>query len=238
MKVNGIDIARYSARQWTVNVEITALKNDSEKTPGSLNPLLLPAELELKKIKITVMVNGKNREEIRRSVSNLIAAMLKPVEIELDGFSNRFYAVLTNAEEAEISLQRFHKATLEFVGYEYGQEVTVDFTQQQITVNNPGNIETPVIIELTPLIGKQEVTINGIVRDPNTGADKPVIVRRLTQNQKIVIDAESGLITENGKNKFEDVELWDLPSLLPGTNRIKLNQSGINTTVRFKPRFI
>ncbi len=238
MKINGIDIKIYQAKQWNVEPAFATITNSSEWTTGSISPLMMNTEAGMKKIKVSVIVRGKERQVIWKNASALIAALSKPSEIELDGFDNAFYMVITNASQAELALQRFHKATLELVGYEHGAEVVQNYTQRQITINNAGNMTTPAVLEITPLIGKVSLTISGIVRDKYTLADKPVTISKLTQNKKIILDGEKELVTEAGANKFPDVDMWDFPSLIPGTNTIQLSQPDIEVTVKYKPRYI
>lgn len=237
MTVNGIDITAYGAQQWNVSQEFAELSNESEWIEGTITPFMLKTITGFKTLKVTVMIRGSTRQGIWKAASNLIASMLQPSVIKLDGFDHSYYMYLKNAEQAETCLKRWHKATLELVGYEYGSAVTVTTSARELAITNEGNMETPAVIEITPLIGLVSVTITGIVRDTLTGADKPVSVKELTMNKTVILNGETGLITEAGANKFAKVELWDLPSLLPGTNNITVNQD-VTLKVTYKPRFL
>ncbi len=238
MKINGIDISEYSARQWNVMPEFSSLSNRSQWIEGAAAPLILKTGVGMKKIKVSVMLEGENRDIIWSNARKLVAALLSPAEIQLDGFHNLYHAVLSNASSAELSLQKFHKATLEFIGYEYGEEITASGEGNRFYIENPGEIEAPAIIEITPLIGKTSLKIKGLVRDLYTQEDKPVIIKKLSQRKKIILDGEKGLFTEEGSNKMEDIDIWGLPTLRPGTNLIEVDQKDQEITVRFKPRYI
>lgn len=238
MKINGIDIGEYGARQWNVTPGFSSISNKSQWIEGAAMPLLLESGIGMKKIKVSVMLEGEGRGIIWGNARKLIAALLLPAEIQLDGFPNLYHMVLNNASSAELSLQKFHKATLELVGYEHGQEITASGTGSRFYIDNPGNIETPAVMEITPFIGKTSLVIKGLVRDRYTKEDKLVTVKRVSQRKKIVLDGEKGLFTEEGFNKMGDIDIWGLPTLRPGTNLIEMDQADQEMKLRFKPRYI
>lgn len=82
------------------------------------------------------------------------------------------------------------------------------------------------------------LTIDGLCYDPRTGDSLTIEVRNLTPEEKIIIDGETGLITENGKVKIEDVDIWALPTLQPGENVIRTNNNWLSVTVRYDPRYM
>ena len=131
----------------------------------------------------------------------------------------------------------WHKLTLELQGYEYGSEISVTGSGS-LTVNNPGNIATPAILEITPTIGSASITVSGICRDPDSKNDFPVTIKNLVTGKKVVIDGENGLVTQDGALKAGDVDFWEAPILFPGTNKITCSNSNMKMTVKFKPRFM
>lgn len=82
------------------------------------------------------------------------------------------------------------------------------------------------------------LVITGLSRDPRTGEALEIAVRNTTPGKKIVIDGETGRITEDGQVKIEDVDIWALPELLPGENQITTNNNWLEVTVRYNPRFL
>lgn len=214
------------------------ISNESEWVEGSVSPILLNGAVGFKKIKVTVIIKGTSRENIWENASNLVASLLNPATIKLDGFSHEYYCYLKNASEAEMSLKRWHKATLELYGYEYAQQVVVTTSSKVTTITNEGNLITPAVVEITPSIGKVDLTLCGLVRNEVSGADEPIIIRGLEKDKTIIIDGESGLVTVNGENKFKDVILKDLPSLLPGNNIVSFDKEDILLTIKYKARFI
>ncbi len=105
-------------------------------------------------------------------------------------------------------------------------------------VTNPGNVASPAILELTPTIGAASVKITGLCRDSNTGEDLPVTVKNLTTGNKIILDGITGLITENGSLKAGDVDMWEMPTLLPGNNTITIDTECTNIKATVLPIYM
>lgn len=82
------------------------------------------------------------------------------------------------------------------------------------------------------------LTIQGLCRDVRTGDDLDIVIRNVTPEKKIIIDGETGLITEDGAAKIEDVDIWALPTLQPGDNEIRTNNNWLRVRVNCKPRFM
>lgn len=109
----------------------------------------------------------------------------------------------------------------------------------EIAITNPGNIWTPCIVEITPrAAGASAFTVKGINRNPDTGESLPVTIRNTTKDKTVILDGETGKITEAGVNKSADVDIWSLPVLMPGTNRITLDNTWMDITVKYRPRFM
>ncbi|MDO4553710.1 MAG: phage tail family protein [Lachnospiraceae bacterium] len=239
MKINGEDISIWNARQWTVDIEHNEIKNDSEWVRGSPVPAFFSNTLDFKTIKVTLLVKGQSREEIEKNRSDIVAELIDPVILELDMFDHKFKAILIKSSVTENVIKRMHQLVLEFSGYEFGDEISSTFSgTDTITIENPGNLETPVILEIVPQIGASTVVFEGLCRDPETKDNQDITIRELSKDKKIILNSETGLITEDGANKFKDVDLWELPSLLPGTNIIKCSTKNLEITVKFKPMFI
>lgn len=82
------------------------------------------------------------------------------------------------------------------------------------------------------------LVITGLSRDPRTGEPLDIKISNITPGKKIIIDGESGLITEDGAVKIDDVEIWTLPELQPGGNEITLNNNWMEIVVKYCPRFL
>ena len=234
MRIGETEISVFNAKQHRVSIDHMTIRNNSEWQSGSTLPYITGSQFDFKTITITLIVKGQDREEIIRNCSNIIALLKEPAELTLDGFSTKFEAILKSHAEEETVMNRWHTLRLTFEGYEYGTEV-IATGKTSISIVNPGNIESPCIIEITPTAGLDVLTLTGICRDSFTGEDLPVTVENLTRNKKVVLDGLSGLITEDGALK--DADMWRLPALQPGNNVITVDSSNVSIKVTVTPMY-
>lgn len=170
--------------------------------------------------------------------SQILSHLLEPTELTLDGFEHKFYGILKKHTHSENVMRRWHTLTLEMECYEFGEEISQAFSKEkEFTVENSGNILTPAVIEITPQVGAASITLTGICRDANTGEDLPVAISELETGKTVTLDGETGLITQDGELKT-DIEIWGLPTLLPGENKITVDNEWMDIAVRFRPRFM
>ncbi len=252
MKINGWDISEVRAKQWNVTPGFSNIENDSEWQRGSPLPFFVNGSIGFKTIQITILVYGSDRNEILQNCSTFISKMTdSDIILELDGFSHKFCGYMSKHDNKENPLGRLRvtaskmaMVTVEFTCYEYAEQPDGSpFSESasgilETVVINPGNIWTPCIVEITPKIGTAEFTVSGINRNPDTGEGLPVVIRNTTQGKKVILDGESGKITEDGVNKSADVDIWSLPVLIPGANRITLNNTWMDITIKYRPRFM
>ena len=239
MKIDGWDITQADARQWNVTPGFHEMKNDSEWVRGSPDPVFMRNEIGFKPLTVRILIKADGgRQAILARGSEILSHLVEPVDLELDGFPHRYHAVLTGHKYEETAMQHFHALTMNFDCYEYGEEVSQEFSgQTELVVVNPGNILTPVIVEVTPQIGMKFVVLTGLCRDTVTGADLPVRIGDVETGKTVTIDGETGLVTQEGELK-ENVEFWGIPALLSGENRIIVDSNRMDVAVRFRPRFM
>ena len=102
---------------------------------------------------------------------------------------------------------------------------------------NPGNITTPVIIKILPQIGTSTLNITGLARNNLLNETYDIVVKNTEINKEIILDGENGLVTENGEIKAGEVEMWELPSLMPGENTVTVDET-VSLTISFLPRYL
>lgn len=239
MLIGTWDISEADARQWNVTPGFHSVSNDSEWVRGSPLPAMFKNEIGFKPLKIVVLVKTDGgRQAILDRCSQILSHLLEPAELTLDRFEHKYYAILTKHTHEETVMKRWHKLILEFNCYEFGDAIAQTVSgATNITISNPGNILTPAVVEITPQIGVASITLTGICRDVNTGIDLPVVINNLETGKAVTLDGETGLVLQEGALK-SDVEIWNLPALLPGENKITVTSNRMDITVRFRPRFM
>lgn len=238
MTINDWDISEANAKQWNVTPGNHSVSNDSDWVRGSPVPVVLRNEIGFKQISVTMLVYGGSREEILANRSEILSHLLEPAELVLDDFSHKFYGIMTKHNGEEVVRNRWGKLTIEFSCYEYADRDPSTFSgSTTILLENAGNIVTPVRVEITPQIGAASIELSGICLDPYTGKDLPVTIKDLVTGETVVLDGETGLFTQNGE-LTGNIEIWQPPSLLPGENRITVDNSRMDLKFIFRPRFM
>lgn len=239
MLIGTWDIKNAGSRQHRITVGNHSVSNISEWITGSVIPVAVSNTVGFKTLETVLVVSGDGREEILNNVSTILAHCLDPAELMLDDYSHKFYGILNKYSLEESCQRRWHLLTLEWECYEYGDTVSEEFTKQSsISINNPGNILTPAVIRITPQIGASTLTITGLCHNLVTGEKNNIIISNVTTGNVILLDGETGLLTENGALNTADTVIWELPTLLPGDNTITLSSSNMNVTIQFKPRYM
>lgn len=235
MIINNVDISTFQARQQRVSFDHASIKNNSEWAAHSAAPYFEKNSIGMKSFTVELVVKGQNREDIIGNTSSILAMLLDACDLTLDGFTHKFRAILKKHSTAETSMRRWHILKLDFEGYEYGESVTASGASS-FQISNPGNIVSPCRVEITPRVGVASASFTGICRDSYTGEDKPVIIENLETNKKVIIDGVTGLITQGGQPK--EMELWALPSLVPGSTTITCSSGWIDISVIVTPLYM
>lgn len=238
MLIGAWDIKEAGARQHRVSFENHSITNNSEWIKGDLLPTINKNTIGFQSIKTVLIIKGNSRKEILEKISQILAHCLESSELSLDGYANHYIVILKKYATEEASVNRWHLLTLEWEGYEVGDLITKEFgNQTSIVIENPGNIVAPMKISIHPTVGVSALIIKGISRNIITDEEYDVVIRN-TGTDEILLDGETGLITQNGALKSEDIDIWELPSLKSGKNTIELSHAGMKVTVLFRPRYM
>lgn len=166
----------------------------------------------------------------------------REVEIELDPQPGYYYygiASISTVKEEDIVESFIISIVADPFKYKDVISVVLENASSS-TLAVSGDYETPCIIELTPAGAITSYTIKGAARDPVTGEAEDIVIKNLAAGKTVVIDGEACKVTENGMNKYGDTEMWEFPSLLPGSNVLTFQSSGApcDVTIKYKPRYI
>lgn len=234
MKINNVNITTWGARQSTMSFAPTKYTNASLWKAGAAIPTVFPGVIGFKTLTLNLIVKGSGRDAILKNVSDIVAACRDKVTITLDDYSRQFTGYLTNASNEELSKKRFHRLNLQFNGFEHDPQVEVSGTSS-ISISNPGNQDSPARVLLTATAAISQIVLTGLCRDSYTGDDLPVTVKSLTANRRIVLNGINGSIAEG--NGPKDVDIWRLPSLVPGANTITCDNSHVNIVIQYLPAY-
>lgn len=258
MKVNGRDVSEFfDVRQWNVEMAHGEVRNESSWEDGCVIPILIPGHFGMKKIKISVMAKGEDRDSIWEKAGRFIAEFKNPAVLELDDFYHKFKVVLTNASQVESSMRRFHKATLELQGYEYGDVQNIEIPIMQdgtlIGIPNDGTMESLFSVKVTESRQYEytnSVTISEHVEENGSEHLTPIMKFNFSGViESISFNAETGEVLY--RNVSEEVyktaplslcEVYHIPSIPPGGMKLHVsvdgNNAGGTVTVEHTPMYL
>ncbi|MPQ45079.1 phage distal tail protein [Clostridium tarantellae] len=232
MLINNIDISNFNAKQLIVDIQPSNIILEKEWVKKSLKPIFIDSNITFKSLKITLYFHGNDRQDILTNISNLISLLKEESVLTLDGYKNKFISFLINSNIEKTIRKDRYKLNLEFDSYEVSDfiEETLNRTTMK-TINIKGNLETPCIVEITPIVDIIDIKIEGLSEDP-------IIIKNLEKNKTLILHGIDGTITVDGNNKFSDADLWEFPRLKPGSNNIKISRNDCNIKIKYKDEWI
>lgn len=229
MFINGIDIKNFNAKVQKKLIQPSTIDYDIELI--SSMPLILNKKVKLKAIHVSIRFENSDRDKILNDISNL-TSKISECDIKFKNLSHFYHCYLKESETIDTDFDDWLFLSLDFIAFEYSDEVVESLNRvTSKTFNVTGNQLTPAIVEITPSIDLIDLTLTGLGEDPIT-------IKNLKTNKKVIISGEDGTVTEEGVNKFNDSDLWDWPSLKPGTNTITVSKNSCNISIKYKPRYI
>ena len=233
MKINNIDISKFKAKLMSRSIRNVDFSVETFWPKKSINPYINEnVEHKFKELNMTLDLLCSNANELEIIKSNL-EKELEISTIEFDDIENfKYYGFCIEppliseyiVPGNEIISVKMHVYCVGKLKEEILNKVNFK------SIKNPGNLETPAIVEIIPSIDAIDLQIEGLSNDP-------IIIKNLHANKKIIINGKEGLITEDGINKFNDTDFWEFPFLNPGENQIKLSKDNCNVVIKFEPRY-
>lgn len=235
MLINGVPVKEYGAKQLTVDFTPSTQEKTYEWNAGARLPIMVENRATFKKATILLKVTGGSRQEINKNASHLHKLAAGETQYILDGYKGW---VFVGVLESEPTLKKtidpgVYKMTLQVKGY------MRDEKQQEADINRntkgyvfvEGTRDTPLMIEITPVIDLPEFSIYGV-------AKREITIRNMTKDSTVYIDGLTGLVTENGQNKFNDVVMFEFPYLEPGEQIVSFSENVCNVKIRYYPMWI
>ena len=96
MKINGIDIRKYDAKQLTADVQPPSFSNSYEWLTGAALPTEFETEVQMGHLKLSIYFKGKNRNNIIRAASEFMMNFTKACKLELDGYKGMYIGFITS----------------------------------------------------------------------------------------------------------------------------------------------
>lgn len=233
MKINGIDTRTLGGEQLKVELQPPEMVVNKELPSGAITPLELNNDIPLSRMNVDIYMKGRNEQEVRRSLSEIMALVKDSCVIDLDGYKDQFKGYLTGSSFEKTITKKRVIAKLRFDGYFFGEQIIRTFEPREnaLTIVVDGTRPTPCIIRCTALMSVTDYTITGF-------RGGPITINHIGQNGILVIDGEKGLVTINGDNAFDRIDMWRFPELDPGSSIITTSDRSIDVEICYRPRWI
>lgn len=243
MKVNEVDLKQKYGQKILIGQQ-TIKERKIVTFTNWLDEMPQPTQTQKPKMKFynieaEFIVVGTSKTDAEVTMSNIISDCLNGT-IMLDNFDLLLKGELIENEKKFIKRWNYSLSLIFQAWDKVADEEKIEFSESGKTIQVLGNQETPCIIELVPVGAIMKYTIKGAARDPITGESEDIIIKNLSAGKTVIIDGESCTVTEDGMNKYGDVEMWEFPTLMPGSNILTFVSSSVacNVTVKYKPRYI
>lgn len=245
MKINGVDLStKYDSKKLLIGQQTVNERNvvNFSQWPDYYNLPIGTSEKPKGKyydIGLEFVIRASSKTEAELIASNLLVD-LSHGSYELDNMDFIFEGSLSSYSKSFVNAWDYVLDIVIQAWSKSGRLEEEDIgTETTAVINNPGNIITPCIIELVPSNSITTFTIKGAARNQVSGAAEDIVIKNLVYQETVIIDGIKGTITQDGENKFQDAELWEFPTLLPGNNSLTFQSSGADcdVTIKYYPRY-
>lgn len=231
MKINGIDIKKYDAKQLTADVQPPSFSNSYEWLTSAALPTEFETEVQMGHLKLSIYFKGKDRNNIIRAASEFMSNFTKACKMELDGYKGTYIGFITTNDYEKKNVKQRYIVNLEFDGFFVDDDLSITFDgKTSASFYKVGTRDAPCVVEVYAKSTLTNYTINGLGED--------IVVESLAAGKTVVIDAKTGLVTIDGANAFDKVDLWEFPVLKAGETALTFSNTKARVTVRYTPMWI
>lgn len=232
MKINGMDIRKYDAKQLKADLQPPSISVNYEWVTGALLPTEFDTSVEMGHLKLSIYFKGKNRNSIIRSASEFMANFTKACDLELDGYKGKYRGFMTSDDYEKTIAKDRYILNIEFDGFFYDDEIEITFDGKTSgKYYMVGSRDAPCIVEVYAKDELTNYTIRGLGTDD-------IIIESLKAGKTVIIDGKTGLVTVDGENAFDKVDLWEFPKLTAGETTLMFSNTAAAVKIRYTPMWI
>lgn len=232
MKVNNIDIRKYDAKQLKADVQPPSISVNYEWITGAALPTEFETEVQMGHLKLSIYFKGKDRSSIIRSASEFMMNFTKSCDLELDGYKGKYRGFMTTNDYEKKNVKDRYVINIEFDGFFYDDDLSITFDgKNYASFYKVGTRDAPCVVEVYAKSTLTNYTITGLGNDD-------IIIESLAAGKTVIIDAKTGLVTIDGANAFDKVDLWEFPILKNGETTLTFSNTKAIVTIRYTPMWI
>lgn len=232
MKVNNTDIRKYDAKQLTVDIQPPSIYANHEWIDGAAIPTEFETEVKMGHLKLSIYFKGESRNNIIRTASEFMRNFTKSCDLELDGYKGKYRGFMTANDYNKTIAKDRYVLNLEFDGFFYDEELEIVIDgKTTASFYKLGSRNAPCIVEIHAKSALTNYTIGGF-------GDSDIVVESLEKGKTVVIDGNAGLVTIDGANAFETVNLWEFPKLVKEETTLTFSSAEAEVKIRYMPMWI
>ena len=183
-------------------------------------------------LKLSIYFKGKDRNNIIRAASEFMSNFTKACKMELDGYKGTYIGFITSNDYKKKNVKQRYIVNLEFDGFFVDDDLSITFDgKTSASFYKVGTRDAPCVVEVYAKNTLTNYTIAGL-------GDDDIIVESLAAGKTVVIDAKTGLVTIDGANAFDKVNMWTFPVLKTGETALKFSDTKARVTIRYTPMWI
>ena len=222
--IDGVDVyEKYGADLKEFYMLPGAITLDCKENTGQSGFNVFSDTLEGKGAVMVFYVCGHSNEDLISNVSNLILACRQCV-VQTASSRFEFPAVTTEYSIEATGVDFYDLVTINLMVIKRLPLVTENLTGTGI-ITNPGNQESGMRLEITPVTALSSFTIEGIT------------MKNLKAKETVILDGIEGEVTAGGINRFQGTDLIDFPKIKPGMNEITMS-ANVPVRISFYPVFL
>lgn len=200
-KINGYRLAEFGANMVGYTIGACDLDDTYILPSSGIIPVILASRVKLRQITMTLDFEGESAHDVALAISKMTAMFSGEVHLLLpDGFY--YWCAYEKASTPTEKAPWIRQVKFTFSGFRHGRKQTFTLAENS-TVFIDGNVETPLIVKITPVAGTTEAVFNGVKVTELSGS--------------VTIDGVyTTILDADGMNKFKDTDMTEWPKLKPG----------------------
>lgn len=232
MLVNGNDARKYNAKQLTVELQPAQTTFEKEWEKSQLLPRDFGSSEDFGKLKLVMYFRGKDRNQIRRNVSEFVALFSgSAAEVRIDRFQGIYVCYITKSNIEDMIVNNRNKLTIECDYYMKDEKVEKELNRvTSAVIHGMGTRCAPCRLEIVPSETMASFVISGL--------GDQIKISNLKKGKKIIIDGIEGIASKEDSSMMQDIDLWEFPRIGIGENKLMFSNNKCDIKISYEPLWL
>ena len=230
MYINEIDIAEYGGKLLDRNISPNRVSQNYTWEYTLDSPTFYGSALDFKDVLLYVLFEADSEEVFLKNLGRVSEEFRHGAKVRFKNIDLEYTMYLTQKPDYDRLNSRFYKVSFVLDGnFGLGERKVQSGTNvSRLTITNNGVYASPAVLTVKPRVYQSTLTIQGF--------EKTISLDKINANDVIIINAETGQITINGKAGISKYNSFYLPKAKVGTSTIQTSTAS-DITVVFSERY-